>query len=119
MADENEIVNISDSGDYSVDMEEYVERNAREAEKLREKCEKLKIPIEPAKYTISPLQNMRPRLYENYSEIYAKQGNEEYFPPHKKFSVKNNIRRNLIVTGAVMTTAITSATLLIIFMGGK
>ena len=41
-----------DSGDNSIDMEDYVIKTNIELKNLKERCSKLKIPIEPQQYSV-------------------------------------------------------------------
>lgn len=92
-----------DSGDNSIDMEDYVIKTNIELKNLKERCSKLKIPIEPQQYSVSPLQNMKSRLKENYTEITFNNANKniDYDYP-KRINVDKTIKKKILITGVTL-----------------
>ena len=92
-----------DSGDNSIDMEDYVIKTNIELKNLKERCSKLKIPIEPQQYSVSPLQNMKSRLKENYTEITINNANKniDYDYP-KRINVDKTIKKKILITGVTL-----------------
>lgn len=92
-----------DSGDNSIDMEDYVIKTNIELKNLQERCSKLKIPIEPQQYSVSPLQNMKSRLRENYTEIiFNNTGKNISYDYPKKINVDKTIKKKILVTGVTL-----------------
>ncbi|ORD93196.1 hypothetical protein ECANGB1_663 [Enterospora canceri] len=90
---------IQDSGDNSMDMEEYMARADAELAQMKTKCKRMKIPAEPQQYSVSPLQNMKQRLQENYSEIdTGVEDDKIYYRPHKRVDLSGSVKRNMMIT---------------------
>merc|ERR1712126_342352 len=89
---------------------EYVAKADAQLAELRSNCKRMKIPVEPQQYSVSPLQNMKQRLHENYSEINTDIPEDKvHYKPHGR-KLSSSVRRNLIVSIGLTGVFAVSAT---------
>merc|ERR1712126_219475 len=81
-----------DSGDYSVDMELFIAKNILKRENIKKKANLHRIPTEHIKYTVKPLEEMRPRYTETFNSAWVE--DKFYVAPHKKIDLAENVKKN-------------------------
>ncbi|OQS53689.1 hypothetical protein EHP00_1862 [Ecytonucleospora hepatopenaei] len=94
---DNDKINVNeDSGDSSVDMDVFIAKNILKRENTRKKANLHRIPTEHKKYTVKPLEEMRPRLTETFNSACVE--DKIYVIPHKKIDLAENVRKNGLIT---------------------
>lgn len=91
-----------DSGDNSMEMEEYINRADIDLQNAKARCNRMKVPIESSQYTVSPLQNMHQRLVESYEEITPISEEKISYTP-RRMTLDKRIKRNTLITCCIFS----------------